>query len=755
MAGRFCGDCGAPRKEGSQFCGNCGSRFGAGKQSGGPPPGGTALQQPPPPAARGTRTSPVRLAAAAVVIILLAGAALFFILPKFGIHPLSSFRDRTGSSFGPAVFAQVDSSKTYSFGSVRETGTGYTMAMEPVSVSKDVSLQKTMTYTRQQDGKYAGTLALHFNGTSAGDLQYQETIPKSFATDVKYLTFSVRPDRVIRADPVVAWSKEVKGSSDITVTSSETKTKEDARVAAEEALINSSLNECYKLQNTGDSITCVLEVARKYRNVPSMQNLSDIDRNDPVDITGAAVISKDPEKWCRRLGDEPKYLACRQGAFMMFVRDCNEGPSGSRADCIRRNLWDIRNYHGIQGVCGYITDPAVKSECLGSVDASYCNGLSDKYLREKCLAHAGQHRADTTFCTQITDMSLRDECMGKVSLARLNESICTVITNPEKRDECISAIAAGRKDAGLCFRVSDPEEKAQCIKFVGIQGMIAGNPGSLGFWNLTLCNSKEMKASQDARDFCISMVAAGNINPDLCEEVGDEDSRNTCFLALSLSGDTSVCTRISSDMLKDHCIKIISEGTSDPGLCDDVEDKGLAAECRNNTKHGVNAGTVLNATQLAEAQKRIKSTKTDSSPAGSICDSPAFKLASKFIARDTDSGEGGGIDPDHCYQAIAVNLGDTTLCGNIRRPAPKSKCYMLIAEKQMSTDACHLMPEPMESMDSYSQIECIQSVAIRTGNSQFCDEMGNRKISRMLIGMTNRSMCYQRVARAGTTGGSP
>jgi hypothetical protein len=755
MAGRFCGECGALRKEGSQFCGNCGSPLTAGKTGRGPPPGGTALQRPPLSAARGARVPPARVAAAAVVIVILAGAALFFILPKFGIHPLSLFQDQAGPSFGPPVLAHVDPSKVHSFGSVRDTGSGYTMTTDPVSVSKDVSLQKTMTYSRQQDGKYAGTLALRFTGTSAGSLQYEETIPKSFATDVKYLRFSVQPDRVIQADPVVAWSKEVKGASEITVTSSETKTKEDARIAAEDALINSSMKECEKLKDEGDKLICGAEIVRKFRTNPKIGNLSSLGRNNPVDMIRAAIVSKDPHEWCWKLKDEEMITGCEQLAFTMYARDCNEGPAGAKADCIRKNLWTIENYHGILGVCEYITDPALKSECLGTVDASYCNGLSDQYLRDQCLAHAGQHKADVSFCSGIKDTTLNKECIGKVSLARLNESICSVISDPKERDSCISGIAIEKKDANLCFRVSDPEEKAQCIKFVGIQGMISDELGGIGFWNLSLCNSKEMSASEDAHDFCISMVAARNINPDLCEQVRDEDSRNTCFLALSLAGDTSVCTRIADDMLKDHCFKIIAEGTSDPELCDDIEDKALAAECRNNTRHGVNAGTVMNASQLGEARQRLKSPNAGLNPAGTICDSPAFKLASKVVALDSDAGEGGGIDPDHCYQAIAVNLGDTSLCNNIRRPAPKSKCYMLIAEKQGTTDSCFLMPDPMESMDSYSQIECIQSVAIRTGNSQLCDEMGDRKISRMLIGMTNKSMCYQRVAGAKTAGRSP
>jgi hypothetical protein len=123
------------------------------------------------------------------------------------------------------------------------------------------------------------------------------------------------------------------------------------------------------------------------------------------------------------------------------------------------------------------------------------------------------------------------------------------------------------------------------------------------------------------------------------------------------------------------------------------------------------------------------------------------------LTSDPDAKTGGVIDPDHCYQAVAVNLGDTSLCQQIKRPAPRSKCYLLIAEKYGNPQVCSLMPSSLESMDSYSQIECIDSVAVKTGDRSICDEIGTRKISRMFIGEISKTTCYQHVAN-GRSGGS-
>jgi hypothetical protein len=692
-------------------------------------------------------------AAALVLILLIAGAGIFFVLPKLGINLLSSTHARSAGTSVGSIPSDLDSTKVYSFGMILDTPAGYSLTMDPVKVNKDITLEKTMTYEKQADGNYAGAMTLHFTGSSSGSVQYREIIPKSFASDVKALTFSVPPDKIIKADPVVEWNN-VQGQKDTQVTSSETRMNDDAKTAAEDALITSSATECEKLTDPKDRFVCALEMARKYRNTKTGKDLSDLDFSEGVNATIAAVVSKNPDKYCRFIANEQDTLACRKAAFMMFVRDCNEGPADSSADCIRKNLWQINNYHTIMGACEYITDPGLKAECMGSVDASYCGKIADTVLRNNCLAHAARHKADTSLCAGITDTFLRDDCIGKVSLARQDQSICSGIKDAGQRDNCLASVAATKGDIRICNAIADADDKARCINLVGMTALISEKGDRDYYRNLSVCNTDTMRASAESRDLCIMMVAGRTINPDLCEQVQDEDSRNTCFLLFSLTGDTSVCTRIMDDYMRDSCFKIIAEGTKDLELCDDIQDEELAAECRNVTSHGGTSGIVATPEQLAGATRTAR-TGGSLNPAGSVCSSPAFKLASKIVARDADAGEGGGgIDTDHCYQAIAVNLGDTSLCQNINRPAPRSKCYLLIAERQGSTDACFLMPEVLESMDSYAQIECIQSVAIKTGNSRFCDEMGIRNLSRMFTGEVSKTACYQRVASGSIAMGS-
>lgn len=139
-------------------------------------------------------------------------------------------------------------------------------------------------------------------------------------------------------------------------------------------------------------------------------------------------------------------------------------------------------------------------------------------------------------------------------------------------------------------------------------------------------------------------------------------------------------------------------------------------------------------------------------PAESACNSPAVRVVNAV----TDTGDGGKglIDQDHCYQGIAVNLRDTELCKKIARAAPRSKCYVLIADKFGDPSVCSLMPATLESMDSYSQMECLQTVAIKMGDRSICDAIGNRKINRMIAGEISKEACYRHVASGDMSGRS-
>lgn len=123
-----------------------------------------------------------------------------------------------------------------------------------------------------------------------------------------------------------------------------------------------------------------------------------------------------------------------------------------------------------------------------------------------------------------------------------------------------------------------------------------------------------------------------------------------------------------------------------------------------------------------------------SEPLGSACTSPAAKLLKP-----------AGLDQDHCYQQVAVNAGDLRLCEKVKRGAPMTKCYALIAGKQNDPSVCDQVPVTSDPQ-AYLKIDCLWEVAIFKNNPDACRAMGSQKISRMFIGEMSQQTCLARLA---------
>jgi len=103
------------------------------------------------------------------------------------------------------------------------------------------------------------------------------------------------------------------------------------------------------------------------------------------------------------------------------------------------------------------------------------------------------------------------------------------------------------------------------------------------------------------------------------------------------------------------------------------------------------------------------------------------------------------IDPDHCYQDAAIRKGDTELCKKIERAPPRTKCIMLIAEKNGDKSVCGQM-EDYPGPGEYSRLECLQRVAVKTNDPTVCDLMGTASVSYMFTGEVSKQSCCKAVS---------
>ena len=127
-------------------------------------------------------------------------------------------------------------------------------------------------------------------------------------------------------------------------------------------------------------------------------------------------------------------------------------------------------------------------------------------------------------------------------------------------------------------------------------------------------------------------------------------------------------------------------------------------------------------------------------PILSPCSSPGWKLVYRFV-----SNPGEEFNADHCIQFFAVQVGDISQCADIKRGAPKTKCYCLIASKKNDPSVCSKVPSTSDPQ-AYLKVDCLWEVAIKNNNQDACNAMGSQKISRMVVGEMSKQTCLARLA---------
>lgn len=78
----------------------------------------------------------------------------------------------------------------------------YTFEMQ--EVAPDIYMEKNLEYKTTLEGT-EGTITIEFSGTGTDEYEHIEYIPKSFATNIDDLEFSVEPDEIVNPDPAAKW----------------------------------------------------------------------------------------------------------------------------------------------------------------------------------------------------------------------------------------------------------------------------------------------------------------------------------------------------------------------------------------------------------------------------------------------------------------------------------------------------------------------------------------------------------------------
>jgi hypothetical protein len=123
-----------------------------------------------------------------------------------------------------------------------------------------------------------------------------------------------------------------------------------------------------------------------------------------------------------------------------------------------------------------------------------------------------------------------------------------------------------------------------------------------------------------------------------------------------------------------------------------------------------------------------------------------------------DNVDPSSISPDfdrsHCFKDAAERKKTPETCAKVEESAPRTRCYMELAEEMGQWQLCnHLSDQP--SGQDYSRLECLQRTAVKKVDPQICEEMGDATYGGWVSAAYSKEECIKAVNSAWQGEGLP
>jgi hypothetical protein len=113
-----------------------------------------------------------------------------------------------------------------------------------------------------------------------------------------------------------------------------------------------------------------------------------------------------------------------------------------------------------------------------------------------------------------------------------------------------------------------------------------------------------------------------------------------------------------------------------------------------------------------------------------------------------DNVDPATVNPDwdrsHCFKDAAERKKTPETCAKIEESAPKTKCYMELAEELKQWQLCDNLDDRPSGQD-YSRLECLQRTAVAKLDPQICEEMGDATYGGWVSATYSKEECIKAV----------
>jgi hypothetical protein len=295
-------------------------------------------------------------------------------------------------------------------------------------------------------------------------------------------------------------------------------------------------------------------------------------------------------------------------------------------------------------VCNKIENATMRKNCrleLGD-DTVLCENLTEDYDFHLCMAKA---RNNYSICADITNSSFVNQCYVSFAKSKDNYSLCSLLADSGTHDECFRYFANLHSNYSLCNKISSNYTKYLCLtKLTG---------------NYSLCNEL---SDYLQRDSCVGVFASEHVNYSLCLNISTNLYRDRCYTDIAVKTlNADICSYIRCYECiadKNDCYYQLANLTGNISLCGNINEQSKSDTCRLD---------------LAKSHR-----------------SPAFcSYVENSYQRNTcyysiiynEKLEPSACAPivhqnwrDECYNKVAIDKKNATICEKIEDPFTKNKC---------------------------------------------------------------------------------
>lgn len=238
-----------------------------------------------------------------------------------------------------------------------------------------------------------------------------------------------------------------------------------------------------------------------------------------------------------------------------------------------------------------LMDSMKVSQAVKSGNPAECAKLDD--LANECYSKMARAKNDSGLCAKVDYLYGRDLCNYELGKAKANAELCRSVSDKTLKNGCLASVAASSNDPALCGEIeNDGSAQKQCrygvILAKGDPGLCetlgaAEYPGPSDCYYEMATRKGDASICEKAgrsKNTCISAIAREKNDIGLCAKAGDD--RFSCTMSIIRERkDPSLCARLAAGNEKDACYFGMAEQMGDSGLCGSIAYNATRQDCQS------------------------------------------------------------------------------------------------------------------------------------------------------------------------------